>query len=171
MEVIWAAAIAATGTLIGVWLGDYLQTKAGITQAKATALQSHNDQAAAAIAQLSIMTDKMRPDSFIWEPEHGASLQRIDGIIEELRDQQMALTTVSIGHPIKEIREGMAKVRKLSVTVLQNTRAFVETFSGLEEGQMHGDVSGTRDAAIGSWTALRDVIQLLVDKMHEETEA
>ena len=160
--------IAGAFALGGVWLGDRLRSEAAVKQARLATIQRHNDQAAEAIAQLLITTDKMQPDSFIWEPEHGASRKRIASIIDELQAQQMGLTTVSVGHPIKEIRDGMAQIRKLAFTVYLDTSAFVATFSGLEEGVVAGDISGKRDKAIASWMALRDVTQLLVDKMHEE---
>lgn len=167
MEV-WTAVIAGGLALGGVWLGSRMQAGAAQKQARTEAIQRHNDRAAEAIAHLLITTDKMQPDSFVWEHEHGASRKRIASIIDELQAQQIGLTTVSVGHPIKEIRDGMAQIRKLAFTVYLDTSAFVATFSGLEEGEMAGDISGKRDKAIASWTALRDVTQLLVDKMHEE---
>ena len=92
IEVIWAALIAGLLALGGVWLGGRVQAGAAIRQAKVSVVQQHNDQAAAAIAQLLLTTDKLQPDSFIWEQEHGDSRQRILDLIEELRDQQVALT-------------------------------------------------------------------------------
>ena len=64
----------------------------------------------------------------------------------------------------------MTEVRKLSLKVLQDTSEFVGTFSGLEDGQVHGDIRGKRDNAIASWMTLRDVVGLLVEKMHSEPE-
>ncbi len=148
-----------------------MQSDAAIKQAREVARQQHNSQAATAIAQLRFTTDGLRPDSFIWEQEHGESRERIREIIEELRTQQVPLMTVAVGHPNQAVRDAMQDVLTKSYQALPDVSAFVATFSGLEEGQPHGEnMQEKREKAKESWQALRDSIDDLVDAMHEEAE-
>jgi ribosomal protein S5 len=154
-----------------VWLGGKLQAGAAIKQTREAARQQHNSQAARAIAQLRLTTDGLSPDSFIWEQEHGESRERIRAIIEELRAQQVPLMTVAVGHPSQAVRDGMQDVLSKSYKALPDLSAFVATFSGLEEGQSHGEnMPEKREKAKESWQALRDAIDDLVAAMHEEAE-
>lgn len=147
-----------------------MQSSAAKEQVKRSARLQHNDAAAAAIAQLRITSDKLRPDSFIWEQTHGESRERIRDIIEELQAQQVPLTTVMVGHPDPKVRTGMEDVRRSPYVALPAVSAFVATFSGLEEGQPHGDdMQGKREKAKESWQALRDSIDNLATTMHQDS--
>ena len=148
-----------------------MQSAGARKQAKAAAIHQYNDQTATAVAQLILTTDGLRPDSFIWEQEHGDSRERIMAIIEELRTQQFPLTTVSVGHPNEAVRDGMKDVLQKSYQTLPDVSAFVATFSGLEEGQLHGeDMQEKRNKAKESWQALRDSIDELVTTMHSQDD-
>lgn len=168
----WSALVVGVIGLAGVWLGGFMQSSFSARQSRVDAIQDHNNRAATALADLLLTTDKLRPDSFIWEREPGESVDRFQELIEELRVQQPALTTISVGHPVKEVRDGMGVVLKQSFAVLKSVADFVATFSRKEGDERAPalDSSEKRDKAKTDWNALREGIDEVVSNMHTATQ-